>query len=76
VSSLTFNASYQETNPTAVGQGTTSLGTIGLSYQHTLAEGWRLNAGVDRRVNTDSSGTTARDNRLSLSVRRELSARR
>jgi hypothetical protein len=76
VSSLTFNASYQETSPTVAGTRTTSLGTIGLGYQHSLAEGWRLNAGVDRRVSSDAAGSTTRDNRLSLSVRRELSARR
>ena len=74
-SSLNLNARYSETNPTGTG-GTTSLGTIGLNYQHDLAPGWQMNAGINRRVSTNSSGVTARDNRLSLSVRRALNARR
>lgn len=73
--SVNVNLSYRETNPTGTG-GTTSLGTIGVSYGHTLAPGWQMNMGVNRRISTDSSGTTAHDNRLSLSVRRELSALR
>lgn len=75
-SSLSFNATYSETNPTAAGLGTTSLGTVGLIYQRNLAPGWRMNAGLNRRVSTDTTGATARDNSLSLSVRRDLSARR
>lgn len=75
-SSLNLSAAYSETNPTAVGVGTTSLSTIGLGYQRVLAEGLSMDFGLNHRVSTNSLGTTARDNRVSLSVRRELSARR
>ncbi len=75
VSSLSVNLNYSETNPTGTG-GTSSLGTIGLGYQRELAPGWQMNVGLDRRVSTNSAGATARDNRLSLSVRRALFARR
>lgn len=68
-------ASYQEADPTGP-EGTTSLGTIGLTYQHALADGWDMNFGLDHRVTNDSNGVTARDNRLLLSIRRELSALR
>lgn len=76
VSSLTVSAAYSETDPTTAGTGTTSLGSVGLGYQRDLAPGWQMNMGVSHRVSTDAAGTTARDNSLSLSVRRELSARR
>ena len=75
VSTFNVNLGYNETNPTGIG-GTTSLGTIGLSYRRDLAPGWQMDAGVNRRVSTNSSGVTATDNRFSLSLRRELSARR
>lgn len=75
-SSFTVNAAYSETDPTTAGLGTTSLGSIGLGYRRDLAPGWQMNMGVSRRVSTDAAGATARDNSLSLSVRRELSARR
>lgn len=74
-SSLSFNAGYRETDPTG-GGNTTSLGTIGLGYQRSLAPGWQMNMGFNRRVSKNTAGNTARDNSLSISVRRELSARR
>lgn len=75
ISSLSLNLNYSETDPTGTGR-TTSLGTIGLGYQRELAPGWQMNVGLNRRVSTNSAGVTARDNRLSLSVRRALSALR
>lgn len=75
LSSLALDIAYRESNPTGAG-GTTSLGSIGISYQRNLAPGWRMNVSVSHRDNTDSSGASARDNRVSLSVRRALSARR
>ena len=74
LSAMSLNASYQEVNPTGTG-GTTSLGQIGVTYQHTLAPGWDMNVGLNHRVNTNSVGTTARDNQLSLSIRRALVTR-
>lgn len=68
-------ASYREVNPTGTGS-TNSLGAVGVSYRHELAPGWNVNVGFNHRVRTTSGVATARDNRLSLSVRRELSALR
>lgn len=75
VSTLNLDLSYRETSPTGAGN-TASLGTIGVSYARDLAPGWQMNMGLNRRISTNRAGATARDNSLSLSVRRELSALR
>jgi hypothetical protein len=75
-SSLGLNAAYSETSPTAGTGSTTSLASIGVNYQRALAPGWQLNMGLSRRESTNSAGNTARDNSVSVSLRRELSARR
>lgn len=75
LSSLNMDFSYRENDQTGSG-ATTSLGTVGVAYQRNLAPGWRMNVGLNHRVNRAASGVKARDNRLSISVRRDLSALR
>ncbi|MEP4199305.1 MAG: hypothetical protein ABJL99_27075 [Aliishimia sp.] len=75
VSSFNMGLSYFENDPTDT-TGTSSLGTISLGYQRTLAPGWQMNVGINRRINETSAGIKARDNNLSFSVRRDLTARR
>ncbi|MFL4468338.1 hypothetical protein ACERZ8_00070 [Tateyamaria armeniaca] len=73
-----FNASlsYSETDPTAAGSNTSSFGSVGVSLQRTLTEDLQLDLGFQHRVSEDTAGIRARDNRLSVSLRRDLSARR
>ena len=70
-----LNATYRETDPTG-DSASSSFGTVGVSVQHTLAPGWQMNVGFDRRVSDTSTRDAARDNRLSIFVRRDLTARR
>ena len=73
-----FNTSltFSETNPTAAGSNSSSVGTLGVGLERTLAQGLQLNLGFQHRVTENVAGTRARDNRLSVSLRRDLSARR
>lgn len=75
ISSFNLGLSYRENVPTTAG-GSSSLGSIGVAYQRDLAPGWQMNVGLDRRVSNSAAGVTARDNRLSISVRRDLTALR
>lgn len=72
-----FNASfsYSETDPTGAGS-TSSLSSVGISLQRSLTPTWDLNVGLDHRISKSTAGTTARDNRLSVTLRHDLSARR
>lgn len=73
-----FNTSltFSETDPTAAGSNSSSVGTLGVGLERTLAQGLQLNLGFQHRVTENVAGTRARDNRLSVSLRRDLSARR
>ncbi len=74
LSRFSLAASYRENDPTGAG-GTSSLGSIGLNYQRDLAPGWQMNVGIDHRISRSAAGIRARDNRLSVSLRRDLTAR-
>jgi len=69
------NLSYTDRSTTDAGGGG-SLGLLGVTVQRTLTENWRLDVGLQHRINEDNAGTTARDNQISISVRRELTALR
>lgn len=73
-----FNTSltFSETDPTAAGSNSSSVGTLGVGLERTLAQGLQLNLGFQHRVTENVAGIRARDNRLSVSLRRDLSARR
>ena len=69
------NLSYTDRSDTDAGGGG-SLGLLGLTVQHTLTEDWRLDVGLQHRVNKNTAGIRARDNQISISLRRDFFARR
>lgn len=73
--SLNTSFSYSETNPTGAGGGS-SLRTVGVTLQRNLTSTWQMNVGLEHRISESAAGTRARDNRLSLNLRHDLSARR
>lgn len=72
-----FNTSlsYSETDETGA-VATSSFGTLGVSLQRSLTADVSLNVGLQHRVSEDSNGVRARDNRLSITLRRDLTTRR
>ena len=76
LTNFSANLSFRETDPTAAGSNATSLGTIGVSLSRSLTPTWQMDFGLQHRISKNSVGTRARDNRLSISLRRDLTARR
>lgn len=76
ITSFNASLSYSETDPTAAGASTNSFGTLGIGLQRSLTRGVQLDLGFQHRISEDIAGMRARDNRLSISLRRDLSARR
>ena len=72
---LSTDFSFTDRSDTDAGGGG-SLGLLGLTVQRTLTEDWRLDIALQHRFNEDSAGTTSRDNQISISFRRDLTARR
>lgn len=72
-----FNASlsYNETDDTG-NSAASSFGTIGIGLQRSLTRDVDLDVGLTHRVSKDSLGVQARDNRLSITLRRDLVRRR
>lgn len=70
------NLSYSETEETAGGGNASSLGTLAVGFERSLTRDIALNVGLQHRISEDSNGVRARDNRLSIFLRRDLSARR
>lgn len=71
---LNVSFAYSENNPTGVGNSS-SLGSFGINLRHTLDREWQMNIGLEHRVIETSAGVTARDNRFTLSLRHDLTAR-
>lgn len=71
-----FNTSltFSETDDTAAADAS-SFGTLGVNLQRSLTADLQLNVGLQHRI-SNTAGTQARDNRLSITLRRDLAIRR
>lgn len=75
LTSFNVNFSYTDRSDTGAGDDS-SLSVIDLGVSHTLSEDWSMNVGLQHRIVDESDGTRARDNRLSVNLRRDFSVRR
>jgi len=71
LTSFNTSLSYSETNPTGAG-APSSVGTLGIGLQHSLTADWQVDMELQHRVSENTAGVRARDNRLSVTLRRDL----
>ncbi len=75
ITTFNVNISYTDRSDTGLNNDS-SLSTIDLGLRHVLSQDWSMNVGLQHRISEDSVGTKARDNRLSVNLRRDFSVRR
>jgi len=74
--SATFGMDFSYIDSASTGTGAdTNLAVLGLSLQKTLTKDWSVDFGLQHRVTDDQTNGKARDNRLSITLRRDLSLR-
>ncbi|WP_193743608.1 hypothetical protein [Tateyamaria sp. ANG-S1] len=72
-----LNTSFSFTDRDSDGGGDDgSFGVVSLGIQRAITRDWDLNVALQHRLREEDEGDTARDNRLSITLRRDLLVRR
>lgn len=75
LTTLDTSFSYTDRSSTGVGDSGT-FATLNVGLQRALTADWRMDVGLQHRFREDETGSTARDNQLSINFRRSLAVRR